>query len=118
MVREAVTNILKHSSASYCVLEMTADARLLHLSISNDGRDDTGSGPLAEVGRTGNGLRNLAARLEAAGGDLTATRMSSSTCWTASCPSAVGGDTFDAERPSSAASTMRPDSPFFIANRS
>ncbi len=74
VVREAVTNILKHSSASYCVLEMTADARLLHLSISNDGRDDTGSGPLAEVGRTGHGLRNLAARLEAAGGDLTATR--------------------------------------------
>ena len=74
VVREAVTNILKHSSASYCVLEMTADARLLHLSISNDGRDDTGSGPLAEADRTGNGLSNLAARLEAAGGDLTATR--------------------------------------------
>jgi two-component system sensor histidine kinase DesK len=74
VVREAVTNILKHSSASYCVLKMTADARLLHLLISNDGRDDTGSGLLAEVGRTGNGLRNLAARLEAAGGDLTATR--------------------------------------------
>jgi two-component system sensor histidine kinase DesK len=74
VVREAVTNILKHSSASYCVLEMTADARLLHLSISNDGSDDTGGGPLAEAGRTGNGLRNLAARLEAAGGDLTATR--------------------------------------------
>jgi two-component system, NarL family, sensor histidine kinase DesK len=73
VVREAVTNILKHSSASYCVLEMTADARLLHLSISNDGSDDSGSGPLAEIGRTGNGLRNLAARLEAAGGDQTAT---------------------------------------------
>jgi two-component system sensor histidine kinase DesK len=74
VVREAVTNILKHSSASYCVLEMAADARLLHLSISNDGSDDTGSGPLAEAGRTGNGLRNLAARLEAAGGHQTATR--------------------------------------------
>jgi two-component system sensor histidine kinase DesK len=74
VVREAVTNILKHSSATYCALEMTADARLLHLSISNDGRDDTGGGPLAEAGRTGNGLPNLAARLEAAGGDLTATR--------------------------------------------
>jgi two-component system, NarL family, sensor histidine kinase DesK len=73
VVREAVTNILKHSSASYCALEMTADARLLHLSISNDGRGDTGGGPLAEDGRTGNGLLNLAARLEAAGGDLTAT---------------------------------------------
>jgi two-component system, NarL family, sensor histidine kinase DesK len=74
VVREAVTNILKHSSASYCVLEMTADTRLLHLSISNDGRNDTGIGPLAQADRTGNGLSNLAARLEAAGGDLTATR--------------------------------------------
>ena len=74
VIREAGTNILKHSSASYCVLEMTADARLLHLSISNDGSGDTGSGPLATDGRTGYGLRNLAARLEAAGGDLTATR--------------------------------------------
>jgi two-component system, NarL family, sensor histidine kinase DesK len=74
VVREAVTNILKHSSASYCALEMTADATLLHLSISNNGRGDTGGGPLAEAGRTGNGLLNLAARLEAAGGGLTATR--------------------------------------------
>jgi two-component system sensor histidine kinase DesK len=74
VVREAVTNILKHSSASYCVLEMTADVRLLRLSVSNDGSGDTGSGPLATDGRTGNGLRNLAARLEAAGGHQTATR--------------------------------------------
>jgi len=74
VVREAVTNILKHSSASYCLLEMTVDARLLHLSITNDGSDDTGGGPLAAAGRTGNGLRNLAARLEAAGGHQTATQ--------------------------------------------
>ena len=73
VVREAVTNILKHSSASYCVLEMTADVGLLHLSISNDGRSGTGA-PLAEVGYSGNGLRNLTTRLEAAGGHLTATR--------------------------------------------
>jgi two-component system sensor histidine kinase DesK len=59
VVREAVTNILKHSSASYCVLEMTADAGLLHLLISNDGSDD-------------NGLHNLATRLEAVGGHQTA----------------------------------------------
>jgi two-component system, NarL family, sensor histidine kinase DesK len=75
VIREAVTNMLKHSSASYCVLEMTADARLLHLSINNDGCDDAGRGPLAgAAGRSGNGLRNLAARLEAAGGRQTATR--------------------------------------------
>jgi len=79
VVREAVTNILKHSSASYCVLEMTADARLLRLSISNDGSTSTGStgpgsGALAADGRTGNGLRNLAARVEAVGGRQTAIR--------------------------------------------
>ena len=48
VVREAVTNILKHSSASYCVLEMTADASLLRLLIRNDGSDDTDSAPLAD----------------------------------------------------------------------
>jgi signal transduction histidine kinase len=75
VVREAVTNILKHSRASYCVLEMSADAGRLRLSISNDGCYDTGGAPLAAAGRAGNGLRNLAARLEAAGGRQTATRV-------------------------------------------
>jgi two-component system sensor histidine kinase DesK len=70
VVREAVTNILKHSRASYCVLEMTADASLLRLLITNDGSDDADGAPMAAPGRTGNGLRNLAARLEAAGGHL------------------------------------------------
>jgi two-component system sensor histidine kinase DesK len=90
VVREAVTNILKHSSASYCALEMTADARLLHLSISNDGQDDTSGGPLAETGRTGNGLLNLAARLEGAGGDLTATRQDGTFSLAVELPLAAG----------------------------
>jgi len=47
---------------------------VLHLSISNDGTGDAGQGPLAAAGRTGNGLRNLAARLEAAGGRQAAAR--------------------------------------------
>ena len=74
VVREAVTNILKHSSASYCLLEMTADASLLRLLIRNDGSDDADLAPVAAAGRTGNGLRNLAARLEAAGGHLATRR--------------------------------------------
>ncbi len=73
-LREAVTNILKHSSASYCLLEMTADASLLRLQIRNDGSDDADLAPVAAAGRTGNGLRNLAARLEAAGGHLATRR--------------------------------------------
>ena len=74
VVREAVTNVLKHSSASYCVLEMTAGDGLLRLLISNDGSNDAGSAPLAAAGRTGSGLGNLAARVEAAGGQLSARR--------------------------------------------
>jgi two-component system, NarL family, sensor histidine kinase DesK len=74
VVREAVMNILKHSSASYCVLEMTADVGLLRLLISNDGSNDADNAPLAAVGRGGNGLGNLAARVEAAGGRLSAGR--------------------------------------------
>ena len=74
VVREAVTNVLKHSSASYCVLELTAGTGLLRLLISNDGSNDAGSAPLAAAGRTGNGLANLAARVEAAGGRLAAGR--------------------------------------------
>jgi len=75
VVREAVTNILKHTSARCCTLQLTADGTgQLWLLISNDGSDNSGSAPLATAGRSGNGLRNLAARLEAAGGQLTAVR--------------------------------------------
>jgi two-component system, NarL family, sensor histidine kinase DesK len=74
VIREAVTNILKHSSASYCVLEMTADASLLQLLISNDGSNEADGAPLATAGRTGSGLHNLAARLETAGGHLATRR--------------------------------------------
>jgi two-component system, NarL family, sensor histidine kinase DesK len=74
-LREAVTNTLKHSSASYCTLELTADGTgQLRLLISNDGSDNHDRAPLAAAGPAGHGLRNLAARLEAAGGHLTATR--------------------------------------------
>jgi two-component system sensor histidine kinase DesK len=70
VVREAVTNILKHSSASYCVLELTADTGLLRLLISNDGSDNADGAPLAAADRPGDGLRNLAGRLETAAGHL------------------------------------------------
>jgi signal transduction histidine kinase len=70
VVREAVTNILRHSSASYCVLELTAGAGRLRLLISNDGSN----APLAAADRTGSGLGNLTARVEAVGGQLAAGR--------------------------------------------
>jgi two-component system sensor histidine kinase DesK len=75
VVREAVTNILKHSNASYCTLELTADGTgHLQLLISNDGVSNHDSAPLATAEPSGNGLRNLAGRLEAASGHLNTTR--------------------------------------------
>jgi two-component system, NarL family, sensor histidine kinase DesK len=71
VLREAVTNILRHSSASYCTLELTAEAGLMRLQISNDGSVS----PHAAVGRAGNGLANLTGRVEAAAGRLTSGRV-------------------------------------------
>jgi len=67
VLREAVTNILRHSKASYCDIEMTDRAGLLRLQVSNDGSIE----PPPYAGRAGNGLANLTARVEAAGGRLT-----------------------------------------------
>jgi two-component system sensor histidine kinase DesK len=90
-VREAVTNILKHSGASCCTLRLTADRTgRLRLLICNDGGDKADSAPLAAAGRAGSGLRNLAARLEAAGGHLTATREDGTFSLAAELPLAEG----------------------------
>jgi two-component system sensor histidine kinase DesK len=77
VVREAVTNILRHAGARCSALELTVGAGQWRLSISNDGDDpsgDAGRAPLAAAGVAGNGLRNLAARVEAAGGQLAVKR--------------------------------------------
>jgi len=74
VLREAVTNVLRHSHASHCTIEMTATAGLLRLQISNDGVVE----PPAQAGRAGNGLANLTARVEAAGGHLTSALAG---CW-------------------------------------
>jgi two-component system, NarL family, sensor histidine kinase DesK len=70
VLREAVTNIIRHSNASHSAIEMTAGAGLLRLQISNDGSTKSP----ARTGRAGNGLANLTARVEAAGGRLTGGR--------------------------------------------
>ena len=59
VVREAVTNVVRHSEASRCAVVLTPD----RVEITDDGVGrGTGSG--------GSGLRGLAARVEAAGGRL------------------------------------------------
>lgn len=59
-LREAVTNVVRHSDARHCRVELGAD----HLVVADDGRGMTGR-------REGNGIRGLRERVGAAGGALT-----------------------------------------------
>ncbi|MEV6120929.1 sensor histidine kinase [Streptomyces sp. NPDC052077] len=66
-LREAVTNVVRHSGARHCAVELlhrgTPDGPVLELSVRDDGSGRPGSAP-------GNGLTGLAERLERAGGTL------------------------------------------------
>ncbi len=62
VLREAVTNILRHAGATSCRLELAADDRGTHLTVHDNGR---GAGEYA-----GNGLRGMRERVEALGGRL------------------------------------------------
>jgi two-component system sensor histidine kinase DesK len=92
VLREAVTNILKHSSARRCTLDLTADAGQLRLSVSNDVGGDPGgtAGHDRGGGTGGSGLLNLAARLEAAGGRLAVRREDGTFSMTAELPLSAG----------------------------
>jgi len=71
-LREAITNVVRHSAARRCVVELvrrqTLDGPMLELSV-----EDNGSGGSAKA--PGNGLTGLTERLEKAGGSLEATRL-------------------------------------------
>ncbi|MGW6738315.1 sensor histidine kinase [Streptomyces sp. NPDC055013] len=68
-LREAVTNVVRHSGAQRCTVEVllrqTLDGPVLELSVEDDGSGDQGNGP-------GHGLTGLTERLETAGGTLQA----------------------------------------------
>ena len=77
VLREAVTNILRHSAATSCTIEAAAGDAAVRMMVSNDGV--TGRpGPPGGDGRRGagggSGLANLTARVQAAGGQLSARR--------------------------------------------
>ncbi|MER6439637.1 MULTISPECIES: sensor histidine kinase [unclassified Streptomyces] len=71
-LREAVTNVVRHSGARRCVVEcvrrQTLDGPVLELVVEDDGSGGSGAGP-------GNGLTGLTERLEKAGGTLEAGRV-------------------------------------------
>ena len=65
VLREAVTNMLRHSSARTCRLAASQAGECVTLVVANDGAPSSGV-PY----RDGGGLENLVARLEAVGGTL------------------------------------------------
>ncbi len=64
--KEAVNNAVKHARASEIRLSLDIEGDILRLEIIDDGIGL----PLSEADPTGNGLRNLRERMDAAGGSL------------------------------------------------
>ncbi|MGA7540541.1 MAG: sensor histidine kinase [Steroidobacteraceae bacterium] len=62
VLREAVTNILRHAGASRCRLELAAEEGSTVLRVQDNGR--------GAIGREGNGIRGMRERIEALGGRL------------------------------------------------
>ncbi|MFB4281031.1 sensor histidine kinase [Nonomuraea sp. MTCD27] len=65
-VREAVTNVLKHSAATFCDITLRFTAQEAELTVRNDGAARRGADDL------GSGLAGLAERLAVVGGVMTA----------------------------------------------
>jgi two-component system sensor histidine kinase DesK len=85
VVREAVTNAVRHSGASRCEIAVEGTAGRVRLTISDNGDGTPSTRPPAGIG--GTGLKGLTERLGAAGGSLRAG------------PSPRGGFTVTAELP-------------------
>jgi len=68
VLREGVTNVLRHSSARNCSIETSEAGGVLRLRIANDGVTRA-----IEGGARRGGLENLSLRLAAIGGRLTTT---------------------------------------------
>lgn len=73
VVREGVTNVVRHSGAGRVTVELRTEGGSARLTITDDGRGPgPAAGGTAVQARTGTGLRGLTERLAAAGGSLTA----------------------------------------------
>ncbi|MGW0764673.1 sensor histidine kinase [Streptomyces sp. NPDC002676] len=87
VVREAVTNVVRHSDATCCEITIEGAAARVRLTVCDDGTGKAVARPGAAEGIGGTGLIGLTERLAAAGGSLTAG------------PSPRGGFTVTAELP-------------------
>jgi two-component system, NarL family, sensor histidine kinase DesK len=71
VVREATTNVLRHSQAQHAELAYRVDDGVVRLRVRNDGADEPEGADQADDAAAGTGLRGLAERLRSAGGELT-----------------------------------------------
>ena len=69
VLREGVTNILRHSKVRRCEITARVERDTAELVVVNDGVPEPG--PVEGIATSGSGLGNLAARLEAVNGRLT-----------------------------------------------
>lgn len=79
-LREAVTNVLRHSAATRCAITLTVDDDTASLTVVNDGCGrsvEASAGPGEE--RNGHGLDNLVRRFRERGGTFVAQRASDGT---------------------------------------
>jgi two-component system sensor histidine kinase DesK len=83
VVREAVTNVLRHSRASTCTIDLGTAGGATELRVANDGAARSAERSW------GNGLTGLAERLDAAGGRLSARAEDGTFVLTAALPVAV-----------------------------
>ncbi|WP_329299380.1 sensor histidine kinase [Streptomyces sp. NBC_00659] len=74
VLREAVTNVVRHSDATRCEITVDGTADLVRLTVSDNGTDASSADPEAGIG--GTGLKGLTERLATAGGSLRAGRTS------------------------------------------
>ncbi|MET9339620.1 histidine kinase [Nonomuraea sp. NPDC003804] len=90
VLREGVTNVLRHSAARHCTLEITLEAPLVRLRLANDG-----VAPAVPDRDGGAGIGNLEERVAALGGRLRAGRAAGRFELAAELPlqpALVGGD--------------------------
>jgi two-component system, NarL family, sensor histidine kinase DesK len=67
VLREAVTNMLRHSTARHCSIQAGITGETIRLRVANDGVPHS-----AAAARDGGGLENLSTRMAAIGGSLSA----------------------------------------------
>jgi signal transduction histidine kinase len=70
VVQEALTNVLRHATASRVAVTLTHDPAGLTVEIVDDGTAESPAGPPPAITGTGRGLVGMAERVQAHGGTL------------------------------------------------